>query len=186
MSVAELFVLAVGLSMDAFAVSVCKGLSAKRVKFTHMLACGLWFGAFQALLPLIGYLLGVRFQNLIESVDHWIAFALLGVIGANMLRESAGEVGGNLSAAFTPKAMLPLAVATGVDALAVGVSFAFLQVNIYPSIALIGFTTLLLSFAGVKVGEALGARWKRRAEALGGAILIGIGVKILIEHLFFR
>lgn len=185
MGLIELFILAVGLSMDAFAVSVCKGLSAGRVKTGHMLACGAWFGGFQALMPLIGYLLGVRFQSLIESVDHWIAFVLLGVIGANMIREALGGDEEEMTAAFGPKSMFPLAVATSIDALTVGVTFAFLQVRIVPAVSFIGATTFVLSAVGVKAGGFLGMKWKKRAEFAGGAILIIIGVKILIEHLFF-
>ena len=181
----ELFILAVGLSMDAFAVSVCKGLSAGRVKFKHMLACGLWFGGFQALMPLIGYLLGVNFQHLIVKFDHWIAFVLLAIIGANMIRESFGDEEEELNSAFSPKAMLPLAVATSIDALAVGVSFAFLQVKIVPAVSLIGVTTCILSAIAVMAGGFCGMKWKKRAEFAGGVILILIGLKILIEHLFF-
>ena len=182
----ELFILAVGLSMDAFAVSVCKGLGAGRVKFKHMLACGLWFGGFQALMPLIGYLLGVKFQHLIVKFDHWIAFVLLAVIGVNMLREALGDDDDEeMTAAFGPKAMFPLAVATSIDALAVGVTFAFLQVRIILAVSLIGVTTFILSGIGVKVGGFCGMKWKKRAEFAGGVILILIGLKILIEHLFF-
>lgn len=187
MSLVELFILAVGLSMDAFAVSVCKGLSAGRVKFKHMICCGAWFGGFQALMPLIGYLLGVKFQSLITKFDHWIAFVLLAVIGANMIREALGKDDDDeeMTAAFGPKAMFPLAVATSIDALAVGVTFAFLQVKIIPAISFIGVTTFALSAIGVKAGGFLGTKWKKRAEFAGGVILILIGLKILIEHLFF-
>ena len=187
MGLAELFILAVGLSMDAFAVSVCKGLSAGRVRFKHMLACGAWFGGFQALMPLIGYLLGVRFQKFIVSFDHWIAFVLLGIIGANMIREALGKDDGDddIPAAFGPKSMFPLAVATSIDALAVGVTFAFLQVKIVPAVSFIGVITFVLSGIGVKAGGFLGMKWKKRAEFAGGVILVLIGLKILIEHLFF-
>lgn len=179
----ELFIIAVSLSMDAFAVSVCKGLSVERPRLRHCLTCGGWFGAFQALMPLIGWLLGVRFQGMIVSVDHWIAFVLLGLIGFNMVRESRGSEAEELDASFSPRAMLPLAVATSIDALAVGVTFAFLQVdNIFLAVAFIGVITFVLSAAGVKVGAAFGVRFKSRAELAGGLILIGMGVKILIEH----
>lgn len=179
----ELFIIAVSLSMDAFAVSVCKGLSVERPRLRHCLTCGGWFGAFQALMPLIGWLLGVRFQGMIVSVDHWIAFVLLGLIGFNMVRESRGGEAEQLDASFSPRAMLPLAVATSIDALAVGVTFAFLQVdNIFLAVAFIGVITFVLSAAGVKVGAAFGVRFKSRAELAGGLILIGMGVKILIEH----
>ena len=183
----ELFILAVGLSMDAFAVSVCKGLSAGKVRFKHMFACGIWFGGFQALMPLIGYLLGVKFQHLIVNFDHWIAFVLLAIIGANMIRESFGDDEEELDSAFSPKAMLPMAVATSIDALAVGVSFAFLQIQeqIVPAITFIGVITFVLSAIGVVVGNIFGARFKSKAELTGGIVLIAMGTKILIEHLFF-
>ena len=179
----ELFIIAVSLSMDAFAVSVCKGLSAGRPRLSHCLTCGGWFGAFQALMPLIGWLLGVRFQGMIVSVDHWIAFVLLSLIGFNMVRESRGGAAEELDCSFSPRAMLPLAVATSIDALAVGVTFAFLQVdNIFLAVAFIGATTFVLSAAGVKVGAAFGVRFKSKAELAGGIILMGMGVKILVEH----
>ena len=179
----ELFIIAVSLSMDAFAVSVCKGLSVGRPRLGHCLICGSWFGGFQALMPLIGWLLGVRFQGLIVSVDHWIAFVLLGLIGFNMVRESRGGEAEELDSSFGLRAMLPLAVATSIDALAVGVTFAFLQVdNIVLAVAFIGVTTFVLSAAGVRVGSVFGSRFKSRAELAGGLILIGMGVKILVEH----
>lgn len=178
----ELFIIAVSLSMDAFAVSVCKGLSAGRARPAHCLACGGWFGAFQALMPLIGWLLGVRFQGLIVSVDHWIAFVLLGLIGFNMVRESRGGGEEALDSSFSPRAMLPLAVATSIDALAVGVTFAFLRVDILPAVLLIGATTFALSAAGVKAGAHFGGRFKSWAELAGGLILMGMGLKILLEH----
>ena len=179
----ELFIIAVSLSMDAFAVSVCKGLSVGRPRLGHCLICGSWFGGFQALMPLVGWLLGVRFQGLIVSVDHWIAFVLLGLIGFNMVRESRGGEAEELDSSFGLRAMLPLAVATSIDALAVGVTFAFLQVdNIFLAVAFIGTTTFILSAAGVKVGAAFGVRFKSRAELAGGLILMGMGAKILVEH----
>lgn len=182
MSVWELFVIAVGLSMDAFAVSVCKGLAAGRVRPRHTLTAGVYFGGFQALMPLIGYLLGVQFQTLIAAFDHWIAFILLGLIGGNMIRESRQEAEA-LDCDFSFRAMLPLAVATSIDALAVGVSFAFLRVEILPAVCFIGLVTFILSAAGVKVGSAFGARYKSGAELAGGLVLVGMGVKILLEHL---
>lgn len=178
----ELLVIAASLSMDAFAVSICKGLSTGRPRLGHCLICGGWFGGFQALMPLIGWLLGVRFQRMIVSVDHWIAFALLGLIGFNMVRESRGGEAEELSSSFGPRAMLPLAVATSIDALAVGVTFAFLQVEILPAVVLIGATTFVLSAAGVKVGALFGIRFKSGAELAGGIILMGMGLKILAEH----
>jgi len=183
MSIWELFVIAVGLSMDAFAVSVCKGLSAGRVRLGHALTAGIWFGGFQALMPFLGWLLGSRFQSFISSVDHWIAFLLLGLIGLNMVRESRSQEEEEVGASFAPKAMLPLAVATSIDALAVGVTFAFLRVDILPAVLFIGCTTLALSAAGVKAGSVFGARYRARAELFGGLVLILMGVKILLEHL---
>ncbi len=184
MSLLELFLLAVGLSMDAFAVSVCKGLSVDRIRPRHALICGAYFGVFQALMPTLGYLLGVRFQGLIERVDHWIAFVLLVLIGVNMLREAFGkEEAQNVDASFGFRTMLMLAIATSIDALAVGVTFAFLQVRIVPAVCFIGATTFVISAVGVKIGNLFGLRWRKPAEIVGGLILIGIGIKILIEHL---
>ncbi len=184
MGIWEILILAVGLSMDAFAVSVCKGLSVKRLKPRHCVISGLYFGGFQAGMPLLGWLLGKQFETLIKSVDHWIAFALLCIIGANMIRESFGDPD-ELNALFSPRAMLPLAVATSIDALAVGVTFAFLDVDILSSVLMIGCTTFLFSAAGVKIGHSFGIKFKSKAELLGGIVLIAIGIKILIEHLFF-
>lgn len=182
MTIFELLILAIGLSMDAFAVSVCKGLSVPRLRVFHSLICGAYFGAFQALMPLIGWALGVQFQALITTVDHWIAFVLLGAIGINMVRESReGEE--CMDASFTPRAMLPLAVATSIDALAVGVTFAFLQVKILWAVTFIGVTTFLTSAVGVRVGAVFGSRFRGKAELAGGIILILMGVKILLEHL---
>lgn len=185
MELHELFIIALSLSMDAFAVSVCKGLSAGRPRLRHCLACGVWFGGFQALMPLIGWLLGVRFQGMILSVDHWIAFFLLSVIGFNMARESRGSGAEELDCSFRPWAMLPLAIATSIDALAVGVTFAFLQADICSAVALIGGTTFFLSAAGTKAGVFFGARLKSQAELAGGLVLMGMGVKILAEHTLF-
>lgn len=182
MSFLELFLIAVGLSMDAFAVSVCKGLSVNRLEKKHAAIVGLYFGGFQFLMPVIGYLLGSRFESLITSVDHWIAFALLLVIGGNMIKESFGEAE-KLNDDFGFKTMVLLAVATSIDALAVGITFAFLQVRIVPAASLIGVTTFSLSALGIYIGHRFGARYKARAERVGGVILILIGVKILLEHL---
>ena len=184
MSLVELFLLAVGLSMDAFAVSVCKGLSTPRVRAKNMLLCGAYFGGFQALMPLIGYLLGVRFQSMIERIDHWVAFVLLAIIGINMIREELGSEEEQMDAFFGFKTMLLLAVATSIDALAVGVTFAFLNVQIVPAVCFIGVVTFILSMLGVRLGSVFGTKWKQRAELAGGAILVLIGLKILIEHLF--
>ena len=183
MSIFELFLLAVGLSMDAFAVAVCKGLATGKVRFRHMLIPGVWFGVFQALMPLIGYFLGSRFEKYIVSVDHWIAFVLLAGIGANMLREARKDEAGDEDASLAVKVMLPLALATSIDALAVGVTFAFLQVRIVPAVSFIGVITFLLSMAGVKIGSIFGTKYKSKAELSGGVILILLGIKILLEHL---
>ena len=188
MSFIALFMIAVGLSMDAFAVAVCKGLGVQRVKMRHAAITGLYFGGFQGLMPVIGWLLGYKFEHLITSVDHWIAFVLLGLIGANMIKEAFSKEEeccecNELSDDFSPKTMLPMAVATSIDALAVGITFAFLQVNILLSAALVGVTTFLLSGAGVYIGNIFGAKYKSRAEFAGGAILIIMGLKILLEHL---
>lgn len=186
MSLWELFAIAVGLSMDAFAVSICKGLSVKEVKPNHSLTCGLYFGGFQAMMPLIGYLLGVNFQAMIESVDHWIAFVLLGIIGGNMVKEALSkEEEECLDCSFGPKSMLPMAVATSIDALAIGVGFAFLQVDIVPAVSFIGVITFVLSAIGVKIGNVFGMKYKSKAEFFGGVILILMGCKILLEHLGF-
>lgn len=180
----SLFILAVGLSMDAFAVAVCKGLALKKIAFRHALTVGLWFGIFQALMPLLGYLLAAQFKDAIAAYDHWIAFILLALIGGNMIREAVFEKEeAETDGALSFRSMLPLAVATSIDALAVGVTFAFLDVRIVPSVTLIGVTTLILSMLGVKAGSLFGARYEKKAEILGGVILILLGVKTLLEHL---
>lgn len=182
MAMWELFVIAVGLSMDAFAVAVCKGLAVQKAEPKHKLIVGLYFGGFQALMPLIGYLLGIRFQSLITSIDHWIAFVLLALIGLNMIRESRGETE-SLDASFSFKTMLPLAIATSIDALAVGITFAFLQVNIIAAVLFIGVTTFVISIIGVQLGNIFGMKYKSGAEIAGGVVLILMGIKILLEHL---
>jgi len=183
MGIPELFLIAVGLSMDAFAVAICKGLSTRDLRLSHMAVTGLFFGGFQALMPLVGYLLGTQFKDYITAVDHWAAFILLSVIGINMLRESRNEHCENVGSSFCIKNMLVLSVATSIDALAIGITFAFLQVDIIPAVSLIGATTFILSAAGVKIGNIFGSRFKSKAELAGGIILIAIGLKILIEHL---
>lgn len=182
MGIAELLIIAVGLSMDAFAVSICKGLSVHKLKGSHLLIAGAYFGGFQAGMPLLGYFLGKQFEWLITSVDHWIAFVLLGLIGANMIRESFGKPE-ELDSSFKPKAMLPLAVATSIDALAVGVTFACLNVEIWSAVSLIGATTFVLSAIGIKIGNVFGVKFKSKAEFVGGAVLVLMGIKILLEHL---
>lgn len=183
MGLFELFIIAVGLSMDAFAVAICKGLSVKKVKFKHALIVGLYFGGFQGGMPLLGYLLGVRFQSAITSIDHWIAFVLLGLIGFNMIREALSHEEEEVSVAFDVKTMVPLAVATSIDALAVGVTFAFLKVEIVPAVSFIGVITFGLSMIGVKIGNIFGVKYKSKAELAGGITLILMGTKILLEHL---
>lgn len=179
----ELIVLAIGLSMDALAVSICKGLALPRAGWKECCIAGLWFGAFQALMPLLGYFLGTQFEALITAVDHWIAFGLLLLIGGNMIREALAGGEEAEDASLASKNMLLLALATSIDALAVGVSFAFLDVNITAAAGFIGVVTFCLSAAGVKVGSVFGARYKARAELVGGVILILLGAKILLEHL---
>lgn len=183
MGIIELFLVAVGLSMDAFAVSICKGLALKKASLKDMALVGLWFGGFQALMPVLGYLVGVQFKDAISSVDHWIAFGLLVIIGGNMIREALSGGDDQSDASLAPKNMLLLALATSIDALAVGVGFAFLNVNIGAAAGFIGTVTFVLSAAGVRVGALFGARYKNRAEVAGGVILILLGLKILLEHL---
>ena len=185
MTIFELIVIAAGLSMDAFAVSICKGLSVRRLRPRHNIICGVYFGGFQALMPVAGWLLGGQVESLLKSIDHWIAFALLVMIGANMIREAVKNEEENLNDSFSPKTMLPLAVATRIDALAVGVTFAFLDVAIIPAVSIIGVTTFIFSVAGVKIGNVFGAKYKSKAALVGGIGLVAMGIKILIEHLFF-
>lgn len=198
MGLIELFILAVGLSMDAFAVSICKGLSIRNVSFKECGKVGLYFGGFQGGMPLIGFILGVQFKDYIVSVDHWIAFILLFFIGINMIKESMEKDTecdiANLSETAIGeedvnqlgfKSMVILAIATSIDALAVGITFAFLQVNIVPAVSFIGIVTFVLSAIGVKIGNVFGTKYKSKAEFTGGAILILIGIKILFEHLGF-
>lgn len=183
MGIAELLVIAVGLSMDAFAVSICKGLSVQKVRPVHLVQTAVWFGGFQALMPVLGYFLGISFADFVASVDHWIAFILLGIIGGNMIKESVHkEEDLHVAPDFSFKTMFAMAVATSIDALAVGVSFAFLKVNIWEAVLLIGITTAIFSAVGVLIGNFFGARWKSNAEFAGGFILIAIGLKILLEH----
>lgn len=183
----EIILIAIGVSMDAFAVSIGKGLCLKKVRWTDCLKVGLWFGAFQALMPLIGYYAGVSFTHLVQEVDHWIAFGLLGIIGFNMIREAfSAEEEASVCCErvdFSYKTMLVLAIATSIDALACGVSFAFLNYPIFLCIAIIGVTTFAFSFFGTRLGQWLGHRFHKAAEIFGGVILISIGLKILIEHL---
>lgn len=171
--------------MDAFAVSVCKGLAMPKCTFKKAAIVGLWFGGFQALMPAIGYILGVQFQEAIASIDHWIAFVLLALIGGNMIHEALDNDEEEADASLDVKTMFLLAVATSIDALAIGITFAFLKVSIIPAVCFIGIVTFIISFAGVKIGNVFGARYKNKAEIVGGVILILLGLKILLEHLGF-
>lgn len=180
MSILELFILAVGLSMDAFAVSVCKGLSLGKIKPKHMCIAGAWFGGFQALMPLIGYFLGSFFAEMIEKYDHWVAFVLLAIIGGNMIKESFDK-DEKVDSSMDVKSMLLLAIATSIDALAVGVTFAFLQVQFVPAVSFIGVITFIFSAVGVKIGSLFGTKYKSKAELFGGIVLVLIGIKILLE-----
>ena len=180
----ELIFAAIALAMDAFAVAICKGLSVKKIKPHYPVITGLYFGGFQALMPLIGFYLGKTFSSLIEKYDHWIAFVLLSLLGINMIKEALlGEEEKDCCDGFGPKDMLPMAVATSIDALAVGVTFAFLKANIWISISLIGIITFILSALGILIGKLVGGKFKSKAEIFGGIILILIGAKILFEHL---
>ena len=188
MSFIELFLIGVGLSMDAFAAAICQGLSMTRIKWGHALTVGLYFGGFQALMPFIGWMLGSQFADRIQQYDHWIAFILLVLIGGNMIREAlsgdeedAAQAETNLR--LDHKKLFLMAIATSIDALAIGVTFAFLETAILPAIGIIGCTTFCISVAGVAVGCWFGARYKKRAEITGGAILVLLGIKILLEHL---
>jgi putative Mn2+ efflux pump MntP len=183
LGIIEIILLAIGLSMDAFAVAICKGLAMDKVSIKKVAIVGAWFGGFQALMPLIGFLLGVSFKDYIVAIDHWISFVLLGLIGFNMIKESLSKDEDEENSSLAFKLMLVLAVATSIDALAVGVTFAFLQVNVILAVIIIGITTFILSSIGVKIGNVFGARYKSKAEFAGGLILILLGVKILLEHL---
>lgn len=182
MELAEFLIIAVGVSMDAFAVSICKGLSVRTLRPSQPLSAALWFGGFQALMPLLGYFLGVSFADFVSDVDHWIAFILLGIIGGNMIKESFAEDECEYAPDFSFRTMLGLAVATSIDALAIGVSLAFLRVDIWSAILVIGLTTACFSAAGIVIGKFFGCRYKSKAEFAGGFILIAMGLKILLEH----
>ena len=180
MTLFDLILIAISLSMDAFAVSICKGLSVRKVSFAHAMTCGLWFGGFQFLMPTLGFFLGDRFASILTKFGPWVAFVLLAIIGINMVRESF-DGDEKLNDDYSAKAMLPLAVATSIDALAVGVSFAAMQVNIVPAACIIGITTFVLSAVGVKAGAIFGDKYRALAERMGGIVLILIGVKTLLE-----
>lgn len=183
MNLFSLFLIALGLSMDAFAVAICKGLAMQKITIKKALIVGLWFGGFQGLMPAIGYLLGSQFESYIINIDHWIAFVLLFIIGGNMIKEALSKDEEPASESLAFKEMLVLALATSIDALAVGVTFAFLKVQIVPAVLFIGVITFTLSSLGVKIGNIFGCRYKAKAEFAGGIILILMGCKILLEHL---
>lgn len=183
MDILTLFALAVGLSMDAFAVAVCKGLAMQKLTLKKAAIVGAWFGGFQGLMPAIGYVLGVQFKDKITAIDHWIAFILLGIIGFNMIREALDKEEEDTNESLAVREMFVLAVATSIDALAVGITFAFLSVNIFEAVSFIGVITFILSMAGVKIGNVFGTKYKAKAELAGGIILILLGLKILLEHL---
>ena len=186
MGFVELLLLAVGLSMDAFAVSICKGLSMKKAGLREGAICGIWFGGFQALMPVIGFLLGSLFAEAIEAFDHWVAFGLLAIIGINMLKEAFGKCDceEEHDADLSFKTMLVMAIATSIDAMAVGISLAMAgDVNIVTAVLLIGVITFAMCAAGVKIGNIFGSRFEKKAQVAGGVILILLGIKILLEHL---
>ena len=183
MNLISLFLIAVGLSMDACAVAICKGLAMQKATLKKSMLVGLWFGGFQGLMPALGYVLGSQFENYIVSIDHWIAFILLGLIGVNMIKEALSKDEEEACDSLAVKDMFILAIATSIDALAVGVTFAFLQVDIIPAVLFIGVITFVLSTLGVKIGNVFGCRFKSKAELAGGIILILMGTKILLEHL---
>lgn len=183
MGIIELIVLSIGLAMDAFAVSICKGLSMPRMKWKNAIIIGLYFGYFQALMPALGYLLGVNFQDRISNIDHWVAFILLAVIGINMIKEAISKDNDVHNDSIKFKDMIILSIATSIDALAVGITFAFLNVNLILAISLIGIITFIISVLGVKVGNIFGDKYEKKAEFAGGIILILLGIKILLEHL---
>lgn len=183
MGVVELLLLSIGLAMDAFAVSICKGISMKKMNWKKAIIIGLYFGGFQALMPTLGFFLGAAFQSLITSIDHWIAFALLTIIGGGMIKESFDDDSENKNDDVSFKTMIVLAIATSIDALAVGITFAFLNVNLVLAVSLIGIITFILSVVGTKIGNRFGDKYERKAELVGGIILVLLGVKILLEHL---
>ena len=183
MGILEIFLIGIGLAMDAFAVSICKGLAIKKLNLKKMIIIALYFSIFQAIMPILGYVLGNSFQNIIYNIDHWIAFALLVGIGLNMIKEGIVKDDEEKNDNISFKTMIILAIATSIDALAVGITFGFLEVNIILSVICIGIITLILSLIGTKIGNKFGDKLQNKAELLGGFILILIGTKILLEHL---
>lgn len=185
MEISEVILISIGLAMDAFAVSVCKGLSMQKMNWKKAIIIGLWFGVFQAGMPVIGYFLGTKFEHLIVSIDHWIIFALLSFIGIKMIKEAFSKEAESCNDDIGVKTMLILALATSIDALAVGITFAFLNTNIVFATLMIGVITTILSILGVKIGNKFGDKYKQKAEFAGGLILVLLGIKILLEHLGF-
>ncbi len=183
MGIFEIVLIGLGLAMDAFAVSICKGLSMKKMNWKNAIIIALYFGIFQALMPIIGYWLGTTFSSLVENVDHWIAFILLVIIGGNMIKDSFDDECEKRNEKIDFKTMIILAIATSIDALAVGVTFAFFKTNIVLAVSIIGIITFILSLIGVKIGNHFGDKFQNKAELTGGIILIIIGIKILLEHL---
>ena len=183
MGIIELILLSIGLAMDAFAVSICKGISMKRMNWRKALIIGMYFGGFQALMPVIGYFLGTAFESIITNIDHWVAFILLGIIGGNMIKEAFEDESENCNDDVGFKTMIMLAIATSIDALAVGITFAFLKVNLIAAISMIGVITFALSVVGTKIGNRFGDKYESKAELVGGIILVLLGIKILLEHL---
>lgn len=183
MSALEILLISIGLAMDAFAVSICKGLSMKSMNWKKAIIVGVYFGLFQALMPVIGYFLGTAFEEIVTKVDHWIAFGLLSFIGINMLKEAFGKNEENINDSVDFKTMAVLAIATSIDALAVGITFAFLKVNMLLAGIMIGIVTFAICVVGVKIGNKFGDKYERKAEVVGGLILIFMGIKILLEHL---
>lgn len=183
MGILEIFLVGVGLAMDAFAVSICKGLSMKKLDWKKAIIIALYFGIFQAVMPVIGYFLGTTFESLVTQIDHWIAFILLGIIGINMIKEAFSNDSENVNDKVDFKTMIILAIATSIDALAIGITFAFFKTNLLLAVIIIGIITFVLSLIGVKIGNKFGNKYEKKSEIFGGVILILIGVKILIEHL---
>ncbi len=183
MGALEILLISIGLAMDAFAVSVCKGLAMKKMSWKNAIIIGIYFGTFQALMPVLGYFLGATFENLVTKIDHWVAFGLLNLIGVNMLKEAFSKETEENNDDIGVKTMMILAIATSIDALAIGITFAFLRVNLPVAVTMIGVITFILSVIGVKIGNKFGDKYERKAEVVGGLILILMGVKILLEHL---
>lgn len=183
MSILEVVLIAIGLAMDAFAVSICKGLSMKKMSWKKALVVGAYFGIFQGIMPVIGYFLGSTFESMVTQIDHWIVFVLLTLIGVNMLKEAFGKDCNNCNESVDFKTMIVLAIATSIDALAIGITFAFLQTNIVLSALVITIITFVICVIGVKIGNKFGDKYERKAETVGGLILILMGIKILLEHL---